>query len=805
MISRTSTLSLILFVLFASPLLISCDSTVSVSNQDGPVADGDEPDGDVVDGDEPDGDVLDGDEPDGDIVDGDEPDGDWVDGDEPDGDVLDGDEPDGDIVDGDEPDGDQGLNYEDLMLGEPTDLPLTVSDIAVVSSSLYVGADLPIWETYLDLKMTHPFWEDLEITLTHPTGRQVVFSGLSGSSEAGVVRTLSTTDFVGFHTQGEWTVSLRDTRPADDGLLTGWILRFAPPTDAVNPLDEPLPRLIPDHDGDGIGHRQAMPAVQELSSLCLDVSIRNGFAGDYRIELKTPTGLRRVILERGQEQGDFGTRTFYTEAIRGTFSAGYWTIYVSDLLEGDEGSLTAWSLDFNCPDPADVVDGDEEMEEDGDLDGDNDGYEDGDEELDLDGDEEDELEEEEEIILPDPAGSCTTPNEVESLPFSREGTTTDGQMNLVPPATCAGWTMNGPESVYAVTLTEGQDITVELSDVSVNFNPGLYVLGACDSAADFCTGRDRGREGEGEWVYFQAPADGTYYIVVDSGEAEDVGEFTLDVAEGAPYLPGEREYNPTDAFPVTLPATTTIISYIQVPMAFEVDSVCVTVDITHPYIGLLSIKLQSPEGTVRTLHNRAGGSADDIHRTYEVHNFNEENARGEWMLTVRNYGNANNVGTLDGWNMVFGCAPRNAPAPADDDDDDDDDDLNSDDSVACSQDQFGNNHTIETAWPIDVPTSYEDLMVCYNGDDFYSFNLSAGQVLNVSASFIDNNGDIDIYLYGPNPTNSTTSSTASSAGTSNSESFTKSITTDGQYVLKVRMFTSSATTGQPYDLTINVH
>ena len=45
-------------------------------------------------------------------------------------------------------------------------------------------------------------------------------------------------------------------------------------------------------------------------------------------------------------------------------------------------------------------------------------------------------------------------------------------------------------------------------------------------------------------------------------------------------------------------------------------SVSVAVDITHPYINDLKIDLVAPDGTIKTLHNRSGGSTNDIDQTY---------------------------------------------------------------------------------------------------------------------------------------------------------------------------------------------
>ncbi|MFD0358763.1 S8 family serine peptidase, partial [Streptomyces sp. NPDC127110] len=59
----------------------------------------------------------------------------------------------------------------------------------------------------------------------------------------------------------------------------------------------------------------------------------------------------------------------------------------------------------------------------------------------------------------------------------------------------------------------------------------------------------------------------------------------------------------------------------------------VGVNIAHTYIGDLKVDLVAPDGTVYTLHNRAGGSTDNINQTYTV-NASSEVANGTWKLRV---------------------------------------------------------------------------------------------------------------------------------------------------------------------------
>ncbi len=84
--------------------------------------------------------------------------------------------------------------------------------------------------------------------------------------------------------------------------------------------------------------------------------------------------------------------------------------------------------------------------------------------------------------------------------------------------------------------------------------------------------------------------------------------------------------------------------------AGAVSSVRVDVDITHTYVGDLEVVLEHG-GVSRTVHNREGGSADDIVRPFDVVGFEGLDPNGEWALVVRDRAGAD-VGTLNGWRVT---------------------------------------------------------------------------------------------------------------------------------------------------------
>ncbi|MFD7083672.1 M28 family metallopeptidase [Streptomyces sp. NPDC002181] len=77
----------------------------------------------------------------------------------------------------------------------------------------------------------------------------------------------------------------------------------------------------------------------------------------------------------------------------------------------------------------------------------------------------------------------------------------------------------------------------------------------------------------------------------------------------------------------------------------------VDVNIVHTYIGDLVVDLVAPDGTVYNLHNRSGGSADNLVKSYTV-NASSEVANGVWNLRVKD-GAAQDTGYINSWKITF--------------------------------------------------------------------------------------------------------------------------------------------------------
>jgi len=89
---------------------------------------------------------------------------------------------------------------------------------------------------------------------------------------------------------------------------------------------------------------------------------------------------------------------------------------------------------------------------------------------------------------------------------------------------------------------------------------------------------------------------------------------------------------------------------------FAIDAIKISVDITHTYIGDLRVSLTSPSGTTVVLHNRLGGSANDLHAEFDTRSLpallamTGESVNGEWILHVQDLA-AIDQGRLKSWSL----------------------------------------------------------------------------------------------------------------------------------------------------------
>ena len=125
-----------------------------------------------------------------------------------------------------------------------------------------------------------------------------------------------------------------------------------------------------------------------------------------------------------------------------------------------------------------------------------------------------------------------------------------------------------------------------------------------------------------------------------------------DAADFALSSDSTGQFNQTRSPALAITSNNTVSDTITVPDSGTATSVSVAVDVTHTYIGDLKVDLVAPDGTTRTLHDRSGGTTDDIDQTYAP-DFGSVSIAGTWTLRINDNYAAEDDGTLNGWTLTI--------------------------------------------------------------------------------------------------------------------------------------------------------
>ncbi|UCX06014.1 S8 family serine peptidase [Shewanella glacialimarina] len=153
---------------------------------------------------------------------------------------------------------------------------------------------------------------------------------------------------------------------------------------------------------------------------------------------------------------------------------------------------------------------------------------------------------------------------------------------------------------------------------------------------------------------------GDYVITVTGDDGATVKTKSVALAV---YPQGLSDFPYSNNSPVDIPDNNAvgISSTINVADDIAVFGLAANVDISHTWIGDLIVTLTSPNGTEAVLHNRDGGSADNIVKSWDLSAFNGEMAMGDWTLSVSDNVGAD-TGTLNSWGLTISGLGDSAPA-----------------------------------------------------------------------------------------------------------------------------------------------
>ncbi|GAB3221938.1 hypothetical protein GCM10027447_08260 [Glycomyces halotolerans] len=140
-----------------------------------------------------------------------------------------------------------------------------------------------------------------------------------------------------------------------------------------------------------------------------------------------------------------------------------------------------------------------------------------------------------------------------------------------------------------------------------------------------------------------------YDLTVDSAEKNALQSHMSDYCGTG--SPGSSQCSGSYDGPTTITEGRTLSTSVSLSCSRHASgSSQVSVDISHPYRGDITIALVAPDGSVRTLKGSSSDSGNDIDTTYYV-DLSSEHGSGTWTLRVTDTYYGGSTGTLHDWSI----------------------------------------------------------------------------------------------------------------------------------------------------------
>ena len=158
------------------------------------------------------------------------------------------------------------------------------------------------------------------------------------------------------------------------------------------------------------------------------------------------------------------------------------------------------------------------------------------------------------------------------------------------------------------------------------------------------------RSGNAESCSFATPQAGTYHVMLRGYSSFSGVTLNGTYSTGGGGGTSQTYTNGTD-YAINNNATVESPISVSGRSGNAPSNTPVAVDIRHTYRGDLKVDLVAPDGSVYVLHNRTGGSADNVIGTYTL-NLSSEARNGTWRLRV-NDNAAGDTGYINSWSITF--------------------------------------------------------------------------------------------------------------------------------------------------------
>ncbi|MCF7221797.1 proprotein convertase P-domain-containing protein [Marilutibacter chinensis] len=151
-----------------------------------------------------------------------------------------------------------------------------------------------------------------------------------------------------------------------------------------------------------------------------------------------------------------------------------------------------------------------------------------------------------------------------------------------------------------------------------------------------------------ETCSFASPQAGTWHVRIKAYSSFSGVSLVGDYGTGGG---GTQTYSNTSDYTISDNATVESPITVSGRSGNAPGNASVDVDIRHTYKGDLRVDVVAPDGSVYNLHNRSGGSTDNVIGTYTL-DLSSEPLNGTWKLRVNDNANQD-TGYINSWSLTF--------------------------------------------------------------------------------------------------------------------------------------------------------
>jgi len=459
------------------------------------------------------------------------------------------------------------------------------------------------------------------------------------------------------------------------------------------------PLSIPDSNPDGINSVIEISSSARVLSAVVQVDISHSYIGDLTIRLICPAGGEVILQDRSGGNVDNINRSYDFPTCNGLAASGLWRLEISDHADLDVGTLQHWELRLELSSATSNLPPQANAGNDFSVSAGQTAILNGSASTDPNG---------------DPLLYTWVQNQGPTVSLSKQNTAqptfvapmftentilafnltvSDGKLSsqadeveLTILANSSDWdqvrtsnitplaipdaNVTGITSTLDILTSENIVAGEVMVDISHSYIGDLQLRLQCPSGSEILLhNRSGGGDDDLNATYsldtcVGEPAAGNWHLIVSDHAGQDIGSLNAwEIRLNLGVETWDIDKTSTN-IPLSIPDnnSTGISSEISISTTARVVEAEVQVDISHTYISDLLIIMRCPNGEESVLHNRTGGSVDDIHKDYVVTACNNQSTAGIWQLIVSDLA-LRDTGILTEWNLRL-KTDSNPPPPS---------------------------------------------------------------------------------------------------------------------------------------------